>query len=145
MTSQLLYIALGFGLGLIAAAAVGTLALLRWTRKPGADAGEADASPEANRETSDDSSMSGVSGSEYDQNEMTQETLRVLPMVVSIIGEWDFAGENPAPPYQRNVRTFAGNYETVREDDVSSEEDDVPSATELEKLLVVAHDENVLD
>lgn len=54
MTPQLLYIALGFGVGLTVAAAVGTIALLRWTGKPKVNTRRVDNPPEADRGASDD-------------------------------------------------------------------------------------------
>lgn len=129
MTPQLMYIALGFGSGLIVAAMVGTLALLRWSGKSGPDVGEAEAPPEVTREISDDLSTGEV----YE-----------LPVVISMTEKGEATSGKAAIPHY-NVRGFLINYTTVRKEDVSAGAEDVPSATQLEKLLAVTHDKNTPD
>lgn len=145
MISQLLYIALGFGSGLIVAAAVGTLALLRWAGKPEPDAGEAEAPPEVSREAADDLPTGAVGMSGYRLNQVVLDSLHELPVVVSMTEKEKATGEETALPHY-NVRMFLTNYETVRKENVSSAaEEYVPSAADLEKLFAVAHGKNISD
>lgn len=130
---SLLYAALGFGVGLTAATAVGTFALLRWTGELEAD--KDDNPSEIDRKVSNNSSTSEVDGSGYRLDREVLETF-TLPIVVSVEGRRGISSEAILSlPYHSNVREFVGDYETVRDNDN-------PDAAELEKLWVMTPSED---
>lgn len=153
---SLLYAALGFGLGFIVAAAVGTLVLWRWTSKTEPDAAE----------TADDLPTSAVGMSGYSRSRVALGSFQGLPVAVSMPEKVEATDEGLAQPRYNvrvflskkaeatdegmvlphyNAKTFPTNYETVRKEDTSSAApEDIPSAAELERLLAATH-KNISD